>query len=359
MQVFAVIIAAALVTISNAAFAVVKPAKTRADLSAKLSSLICSNADLNSPNAAWKLGVFDAQIAGQKIMRQGGGALSTNDLQATAQALADKNNHRGISYGTCPDGSGWVASQPAPQPMYLTNASSLTIPARELAQECQRVRVEFAAASGGKARHIKLPPLKSVRDTLAINLNFLRDGVLSVGCLPKQPSWQGNTTWGLVPVKKGPAAVTPFAKKYTTAAAPEQAKFLAWVNAIRAKEKLPPLQASTNKASIAAAKLLASTQTINHDRVMLQNTANELAQVKVKLVGENRVLGRDSNELYWLLWNSPPHRDMMLTKKANTLSIAIEPQDQRYLAVMMFSAETPAKKTSTKKPAAPTAKKSR
>ncbi len=339
------------VIISESASAVIKPAKTRADLQNKLSALICANTDLNSPLAVWRLGVFDAQIAGQKIQKQDRSPLSVHDLQATAQALADKHNHLGISYGSCPDGSGWVASQPAPRPVHMTSTSSLSLPTAELASECKKVEVEFVAAIGGRPRQIKLPPLHQARNDLSINLNFLKDGVLSVVCSPKQPSWQGNTLWGLVPVKRGPAAAAPFAKKFATETVPNQKNFIAWINALRTQEKLPPLQINQSKAATSAVKLLASTQTINHDRSMLQTVAKDLATAQIRLVGENRVIGGNTHELYWLLWNSPPHRELLLSKRANALSIAIEPQDRRYLAVLMFANQNQPKKTAPKKAA--------
>ncbi len=343
------------ILVSQDAVAVVKPSRVRADLNTKLSALICSNANLNAPTAAWKLGVFDAQISGQKIVKTSGGTLGASDLEATAQALADQHNHRGVSYGTCPDGSGWVASLPAPQPIQMLTKNALQIPSLALANECQKVRVDFAAAKGGRPRNIRLPALKQTQKDLSININFLSDGVLSVVCLPKQPAWQGNTLWSLVPIKRGPAAAPPFAKKFANNKLPDPKKFLAWINAVREQEHLSPLTFSQHRATSAATKLLASTMTINHDRTQLKTVTKELAQAKIKFIGENRVMGSSTAELYWLLWNSPPHRELLLSPRANTLALAIEPQDNRYFAVLMFANET----TKASKPAIPSKVKSK
>jgi hypothetical protein len=281
---------------------------------------------------AWSAGVFDAQIEVNRVTTRNGLPLPPARLERSGRALAQIRRYGSYATGTCKDGSAWIAAFPSPKPAKLAkNGDTLTLPIAALRSTCDSWRVDFAPAAGGRPRR-----LAPTGDHVA--LKGLGDGTVGVACQPLKPRWQGPVSWFLAPVGKGPASTPPEAAALSGQGS-AGAQLAGWVNRVRAKEHLEPVVLSdelTRDISI-----LTVQASLAHDRLLLKRVGDSLAARQQKLVGENRVQGRDAAAMAWLLWTSPRHRDLLLDGSANLLGVTERSVGSDTLAVMVLATGKP------------------
>lgn len=150
-----------------------------------------------------------------------------------------------------------------------------------------------------------------------------QDGLVTVTCSHDRAgspdaARQGPELWYSVPSGKGPAPMNPV-----------PGSLFAWINEARKLENLHPL----SPIRLRHAPDLSKAQTSLHDRKKLREIA-ALArnQQKLSLVGEDRVIARSTEDAAWLLWNSPRHRDLLLSKDARSIMVQEtknKPDDKR------------------------------
>ena len=309
----------------------------RADVTRMFGGIACADAQDDRPMAAWKAGLFDAQLDGRRADLGAGRAPTLDELSRKGHALARVRRYLGYAAGLCKDGSGWALALPAPAPLVIDAKGKISIP-KVIASLCESFRVDFAPAGGGAPRELG--------SILSVEPKGLGDGVLGVTCQPPRPRFQGPVLWYLAPIGRGPENAVPAAAALAAAAgqdpaAGQAARLMSWVNAIRRAETLRPL--AFKKEINEEASVLAIDPTLMHDRAMLKKVGASLEDVNVRLVGEDRVKGQSVDAMAWLLWNSPRHRDLLLNKTATSAGIAMRTQGGQTLAILVFGEDKPMK----------------
>lgn len=306
----------------------------RQDLVPFMTKLVCDDKETLDTQKAWEAGIYDAQVAVQSLRPKAGQKIKKEDIQKAADVLASRNNHYGLSQGQCPNESYWVITSPAPKPLKPSKDETIAIAAQDYRDYCDNVRVDFAAADKGQPRSILTQ--KSVAtntEALQINTKLLPSGVLSITCQPRYPAWQGPVLWYLVPVKDGAVSETPESQALDHES-PMKA-LQQWVNAIRKKEGLAPLADNHPRMQWLSEQLLKNS-TIRHNRKLLEQAQQALKKNNARLVGENRVKAQNLHQMAWLLWHSPRHRQLILSKEATHFSVASQQIKQEQLAVLVF-----------------------
>jgi len=311
-------------------FAVVGP-QIRMDLKPTFNKIVCNSHIPTHPLDLWKLGIYEAQIAGKIFKPFQDKGLQEDYIRVQARNYADKNNHHSFAWGTCQNNSSWIASFPAGGRIHTLNKKKYTVSRETLDANCRSYQADYVAASGG--HKIALAFKTNAQDELEIDGSELDNGVVSISCLPKTPEWQGSTTWFLAPIKHGPTAKAPFIDS-AYIFGKTKINFIKWINQIRAQEKLPPLQTSDLNLE-KATRSLAFSEEIIHDRRSKKMVEELLEKSHLEIVGENRVKGRSYIELAWLLWNSPRHRELLLSPKATHLGIHIKEVGPLKFAVLL------------------------
>lgn len=323
--------AAAFMPLSLALFATVATSATfRRDVVEGFGKIAC---DPSGPSAAkaWAAGIYDAQVEGRKLEPLAGQAVSSDDALRKGKTLAKIRGFGGYAGGLCADGSGWAAAFPAAAPLGRLDAKGrMQLPQQALKHQCESFRVDYAARDTGAPRELL--------DVVALPLDHLAVGSISVTCQPKSPRWQGPVLWFLLPVGDGPGAVPPEADALVSGADPT-ASLTTWLNRVRVKEGLLPLESLATLA--AEAGVLAVDGDLSHNRELLRKVAGQLAADKLKLIGEDRVRATDAVQMAWLLWNSPRHRGLLLNKEASAVGIALRQLGPEQLAVLITAAKTP------------------
>lgn len=304
------------------------------DLGADFSTAVCDASLGGLPTKAWTLQVFDAQVEGRRITPMGGLKLSQEQLDRKAKTLARLRGAGGYASGLCKDGTGWAVAMPASAAIIAEKNRRVKLPLTDLAANCESYRADFAAAGEGQPKALAIVAGGLPADRLG-------DGVIGVTCQPKAPRWRGPTLWFLYPTGNGPAASVPEAEIFAESPAMPVADLLAaWVNRVRIKEGLKALEFKAELTEQAG--LLAVDGSLSHDRNLLKKTAALLADTaQLKLLGEDRVRGKDAASMAWLWWNSPRHRALLLNPDATSGGLASRGLGEEQLAVLAVAAGAP------------------
>ena len=167
--------------ISSQAFSITS--RFRVDLQEKLQKTACDkNLSHIDPISFWKLGVFDSQITGQVFKTKK--KLNAEILEKASIKLAEKRHKLGAAAGFCEDGSIWTIATPAPENI-ISSGEKLKINTSELNKNCSTYRVDFAADGLSRPKKLASSSIKANSDTISINTKFLKAGVISLSCDPK------------------------------------------------------------------------------------------------------------------------------------------------------------------------------
>ena len=310
---------------STASFGAVT-AEHRADVKEQLQSLMCAESPQLDAKNTIALGIYDAQIDVRLIESIAGTALSEKMLKKKSKALAAMKRYLGYTQGICPDQrKGWVAAFPAPGPL-LRNANGFEIKSDAIKTSCKTHRFDFAATKGGVSTRLA--------DSKKIQTAKLGEGIIEVTCQPSFPRWQGPVVWYLAPTSDKALADKP-----KLVNADDRAAALSlWIAGIRSKEGLRPI--ISNDSLKRAAELLTIDSSVTHNRANTDSIRSKInATDNLRVLGEIRVRGQTAEDLAWMLWHSPRHRDLLLQAEATSYGLAIKEVGTELLAVFLGAEE--------------------
>ncbi|NDE15556.1 hypothetical protein EBZ80_11565 [bacterium] len=260
----------------------------------------------------WDAGVYDA---GVKFF-----TTESRLDNATAGIVAREKSGAGVrafGFGTCPDGKSgarsWIAFFPSAVAANVKN-ENLILPE---AKDCTDLVVRFVGPSGPSQSVDRVSDgrWKLPRQNGIVTATCSHDGAAG-----KKPSRMGPELWFSIPTRQGPASTVPDSEFLKETNPPQDFKrtLATWINKVRERENLGPLR----QISLADAPDLSKSATPLHDRkLMSQLAAIALKVEQLALTGEDRVLARSAQDAAWLLWNSPRHRDLLLSVNSNSILI--------------------------------------
>jgi hypothetical protein len=300
-------------------------AEHRADVKDQLQSLMCAETPLLDARNTIALGIYDAQIDIRLIESIAGTNLSEKMLTKKSKALAAMKRYLGYTQGLCSDRKGWVAALPAPGPL-LRTADGFEIKSDAIKTSCKTHRFDFASTSAGRSQ--RLPDSRKIRTTK------LGEGIVEVTCQPSFPRWQGPVVWYMAPT-----SINALADKPKLTDTDDRAGALSlWIASIRSKEGLNPI--ISNDALKRAAELLTIDSSVTHNRANTDSMREKInATDSLRVLGEIRVRGQTTEDLAWMLWHSPRHRDLLLQNEATTYGLAIKEVGTELLAVFLGAEE--------------------
>lgn len=300
----------------------------RVDIIDKAGSLFCGGSP-PSPADLWAAEIFDAQLEGRQLLVVGSAA--PEDLLAKAKqrawALAQGGAFNGYAFGVCASGkTAWALAVPSSEALSAeTRTGRVMLPQAALEAQCVSWSIDFAGHARGMPRI--LPPPGGGE----LDVSRLPRGMFSVTCQPKGPQDQGPVLWFLKPVLGGPDLFPP-EREGLREGLPDRALAL-WVNRVRAREGLKPLEWSPDLSHFA--DLLATDGSLKHNRAEQASVTQKLKGSPLTAVGEDRVRARDSEGMAWLLWNSPRHRGLLLRSDASAIGIGLQTLETELLAVLL------------------------
>ena len=306
----------------------------RNDLSQPLNKLFCNQERQITTKDAWQNQVFDSQIDVQMVSSTESGPIDISKLRKAALKIAKAKYHNSIAAGMCDSKRGWVATMPAAGPILHKMKNSIELDTSTMNRYCSYWRVDFASASGSTPRRLFPKNSKKIKKWLNIDTRLLGNGVISTTCRPRKPKWIGTTMWFMLPINRGPGKI-PF-HSMLISAPDEPEALLSWINAVRQKHDLSPLD-SKHAGLNWAGQQLAASRSIRHNRNHIKKVSQLLKEQRGQFIGENRVIGANNLEKAWLLWVSPRHRSLLLSKKPSHIAVGYELINQKKLSVVIFA----------------------
>ena len=312
----------------------------RSDIKEKLEGRLCTDQQAPTIRELWQQGIYDAALQGH-FMTTKEGMQTTPDLLAKAAAiLAKRTDHNGFDFGVCNQTStGWVITSPAAGNYARREEDgSIHLSWSSVRSYCHEAHIDYVAAAGGRARNLMVLTSKSNGGEVKIDDTFLSDGTVSITCYPKYGKNLGPELWFLLPVKAGPLEKAPGIEQLAKRAGGFDSSLLLWINDIRESAQLAPLKRlSSNSTRRIDTALLAKNETVHHDTAHLQSVQTMIHKSGGFFIGENRVKSENLEQMAWLLWNSPRHRDLLLTTKADSLAVNQIKGKTQQLVVLTFA----------------------
>jgi len=311
-------------------------AEHRADIKDKLQNIMCADHPQLEAKSTIAQGIYDAQIDIRLIESIAGTQLTEKMLVKKSKALAAMKRYLGYTQGKCSDRKGWVAALPAPSPLIQTS-DGFEVKTDPLKKFCKTYRFDFAASKAGVST--RLPSSRK------IHTRKLGDGIVEVTCQPSFPRWQGPIVWYLAPTSISALGEKP---KILDIADDRAGALSQWISSIRSKEGLPPI--ISNDGLKNAAELLTIDSSVTHNRANTDSVRKKInSSENLRVLGEIRARGQTTEDIAWMLWHSPRHRDLMLNKEATTYGLVIREVGTELLAVFLGAQEVRAVTASGKK----------
>lgn len=299
----------------------------RKDVQDKLQQVLCVDKIQLDAQKTIALGIYDAQIDARIIESIAGNALSGRMLEKKSKALAAMKRYNGYAHGVCSDRKGWVAAFPAPSPLIRTK-TGFKVQFKTLETACRNYRLDFASLSGGESQ-----PLTKAS---VLNTQSLGAGMLEITCQPSFPRWQGPIVWYLAPTDAD-ASLTGNAPAIEGNAAPT-AGIISWISTVRKKQGLAPI--TINDKVSKSAELLTIDTSVTHNRASTDSLKEKIKNTdNIKILGELRVRGQSAADLTWMIWQSPRHRDLILSREATLYGLHVKQVGTELLVVFLAGQE--------------------
>ena len=184
--------------------------------------------------------------------------------------------------------------------------------------------------------------IKSRNQDVRIDDGLLDNGSISITCYPQYAKNLGPELWYLLPVKAGPSTEPPGMAALVEAEGNYAPAIQRWINGMRTAARLPALAevGTMDHGHDIDQDLLALNESIHHDTQHLKSVESMIRKSGGIFIGENRVKGQDLSEMAWLLWNSPRHRDLLLSARADSLVVSQINEKTGRLVVLTFARYT-------------------
>lgn len=284
----------------------------------------------------WDAKIYDASVAFFTVDQK----IDESIARKFAGTGASRET-KSFSFGACPvekvgptkSDKSWLAIFTAPASAIIIG-EKLIIP---LPSPCAATSVRWVGTAGVSRG------LEKIREKSEDGGWLLpaKDGIVTVTCGHDQPSVKasdlGPELWFSIPTGKGPPNTVPHQKLLGPSKDPQKA-FLAWINAVRDDEKKVPLKMLDEASALAGVPDLTSKSTPFHDRDNLKKI-KKLAREKLglEMIGEDRVVAATLLDSAWLFWNSPRHRDLLLSQKSSRALIQINTKKGITLSAVLFA----------------------
>ncbi len=296
-------------------------------------NLVCSRSSVNQLTE-WQIGIYDAQVE-VRILRSAdpNQPLTSSELKSEAIKHARNLRFHGYSFGFCSQSEGWIAALPAPR-AFQVNETALDLPISDLKRYCSQFKIDFSRMDGGLSDELDL-------QESPLDITSFSPGSLSLTCYSLDHVSRGPIMWYLVPIKSAFSNEVPFeklfedvtysdkmAKSLRNPISGDQLKplLIHWINSVRSKENLSSLSFRNPIMEEVSETLhqMSSPRFLSHDRLLLKRLSILLESKGLSFLGENRVKARTLRDIVRLLWISPRHRNLLLSKQGTFGSIAFQ-----------------------------------
>jgi hypothetical protein len=246
----------------------------------------------------------------------------TDNFRKTVEEnFFDTNIYHSLAWKKCNSSSHMYLLSPAPRAAKL-DKETLQLPLKDIYNLCSKYKLKYIKASHGSSSSLKLAS--------KIDISQLSPGHISLACLLKKHPQIGYHLWFMIPIGGSKKKII-FSKE----------KIIPWIQHIRKDHKLDHLEdISINLKE--QLELLIKTNSSFHNNKQLSQIRKSMSK-QYTLIGENRAIANSMQETIQLFWNSPEHRDLLLSKKASHIGVMSKTINSQILTTIIIARRTHAK----------------
>jgi len=305
----------------------------RMDLQETLPKILCKKIrSIPTTRELWQHNFFETQLDAAWIRSADAAVpLVADDIGALAREQALTKKHEGYAFGLCSHEEAWILSSPSRGPLSQWTAEGLKFDLKAMQGPCGKVALHYAKVSGGLPK--ELMKIKSrAEDTLVLHPELLEPGTIGLTCYPADAG-KGPELWSLVPIHNAQTEAIPFFASHHRGGTEG---LIQWIQDIRKAQGLPRLKTEIPLLRNFARQLVAD-PSIRHPHAKLMAQKRLLAKKKINILGENRVKATTNEQMAWLLWYSPTHRQLLLHKSASALGFDVARLPHEKLLVLVLA----------------------
>lgn len=305
----------------------------RSDLQEILPKLLCKKTrSIPTTRELWQQNFFETQLDAAWIRSADAAVpLVADDIGALARDQALAKKHEGYAYGLCSPQEAWILSSPSRGALSQWTEEGLQIDLKAMQGYCGKVGIHYAKVSGDLPK--ELMKIKSeTEDTLVLHPELLEPGTIGLTCYPAATG-KGPELWSLVPIHSAKTDTIPFFASHHREGTEG---LIQWIQDIRKAQGLPLLKTEIPLLRNFAKQLVAD-PSIRHPHAKLMAQKRLLAKKKINILGENRVKATTNEQMAWLLWYSPTHRQLLLHKSASALGFDVARLPHEKLLVLVLA----------------------
>ena len=305
----------------------------RSDLQETLPKLLCKKTrGIPTTRELWQHNFFETQLDAAWIRSADATVpLVADDIGALAREQALAKKHEGYAFGLCSAQEAWILSSPSRSALSQWTEEGLTIDLKAMQGYCGKVGLHYAKVSGDLPK--ELMKIKSgAEDTLVLHPELLEPGTIGLTCYPAAAG-KGPELWSLVPIHNAKTDTIPFFASHHREGTEG---LIQWIQDIRKAQGLPLLKTEIPLLRNFAKQLVAE-PSIRHPHAKLMAQKRLLAKKKINILGENRVKATTNEQMAWLLWYSPTHRQLLLHKSASALGFDVARLPHEKLLVLVLA----------------------
>jgi hypothetical protein len=305
----------------------------RSDLQEKLPKLLCKEArSIPTTRELWQHNFFETQLDAAWIRSADASVpLVADDIGVLAREQALAKKHQGYAYGLCSTQEAWMLSSPSRSALNQWATEGLKIDMKAMQGYCGKVALHYAKVGGDLPK--ELMKIKSeAEDTLVLHPELLEPGTIGLTCYPAAAG-KGPELWSLVPIHNAKTETIPFFASHHSEGTEG---LIQWIQDIRKAQGLPLLKTEIPLLRNFAKQLVAESS-IRHPHARLMAQKRLLAKKKINILGENRVKAATNEQMAWLLWYSPTHRQLLLHKSASALGFDVARLPHEKLLVLVLA----------------------
>jgi hypothetical protein len=305
----------------------------RTDLQEILPKLLCRDSkSIPTTRELWHHHFFETQLDAAWIRSADAQLpLIPADLAIIAQEQARAKQHHGYAYGLCSPHEAWILSAPSRGPLNQWTEEGLKFDIKAMHERCAKVGLHYAKATKGRPKAL-LKMLSTREKSLVVHPELLEPGTIGLTCYPADKKL-GPELWSLVPIHDvNTGSIPHFASQHRDGIN----GLIQWVQDIRKAQGLTVLKTEIPLLRNFARQLVAD-HSIRHPHAKLMAQKRLLAKKKINILGENRVKATTNEQMAWLLWYSPTHRQLLLHKSASALGFDVARLSHEKLLVLVLA----------------------
>ncbi|MCX6116063.1 MAG: hypothetical protein NT027_00865 [Proteobacteria bacterium] len=263
-----------------------------------------------APIALWNGGLFDSQVEG-KILKSTA-KLSSLDVGKVALEFAKRMKYRSYSFGFCTSRVAWIVAFPALDGLSVVDGRFLLT---ESSLRSCKGNIEIRSVSA----QVEVSILNDIAKLRILSHDGSEKRNYAIECIPDDKYRDGPEEWFFYSTGR---AMFDLPLGLSGSILRSKESIASAINKIRIEHKLLPIK--LNSSFEPMLNEIQNEFRIQHDLPSLIAFRSAVKKLGWEFIGESRAKASNVLECLKLMWNSPRHRDLLLSENVSEFAVDIQ-----------------------------------